>query len=257
LVTGCGDGSIFGYHINKETKEHKLLYECSGHDDSVNALAINSLSTQLASAGNDMMIHLYNVYSEEGADDVESIKGHKRRKVLSIPKKTPISSLEGHSDKITSICYSKTDGQLLYSGGYDHSVRCWDLEKKDNIITMNCEKVTLSLDHCSSGLLASGHVDNIIRLWDPRAQEGKLVKMQLKSHTNWVSSVAWSPSNKFVLASASYDGTIKLWDIRSTSAFCTLEQKESNAKLLTMDWSESMIVAGGEGKTLDIHQYSV
>ena len=44
----------------------------------------------------------------------------------------------------------------------------------------------------------------------------------LKSHTHWVSAVAWHPSSPFHLLSASYDKTVKQWDIRATVPLHTL-----------------------------------
>jgi len=57
--------------------------------------------------------------------------------------------------------------------------------------------------------LASGSVDNTIRLWD--AETGR-EKSLLTRHTSSVSSVSFSPDGE-TLASGSVDNTIRLWDL--------------------------------------------
>jgi WD40 repeat protein len=58
--------------------------------------------------------------------------------------------------------------------------------------------------------LASGSLDNTIRLWD--AASGALLRT-LKGHTYTVRSVAFSPDGR-ALASGSWDGTVRLWGVR-------------------------------------------
>jgi WD40 repeat protein len=69
-----------------------------------------------------------------------------------------------------------------------------------------------SLTLSSSGqqqLLASGSVDNTVRLWDTHTRECVAV---LKGHTDFVCSVAFSPDGR-LLASTSDDRTVRLWDV--------------------------------------------
>jgi WD40 repeat protein len=69
-----------------------------------------------------------------------------------------------------------------------------------------------SLAFSSSGqeqLLASGHIDDTVRLWDVHTRECVAV---LKGHTDSVESMAFSPDGR-LLASASGDRTVRLWDV--------------------------------------------
>ena len=85
-------------------------------------------------------------------------------------KKNASLTLDGHVGTVTSLAYNPTKSNL-YSGGFDHSVRVWDLDTASNTNSMNCECTVLSLDHSlKSQLLVSGHSDNVIRIWDPRSQ---------------------------------------------------------------------------------------
>ena len=44
--------------------------------------------------------------------------------------------------------------------------------------------------------------------------DGAVVKATYTSHTAWISSVAWSPTNEYHFISGSYDSLLKLWDTR-------------------------------------------
>jgi WD40 repeat protein len=59
----------------------------------------------------------------------------------------------------------------MYSGAWDHSVRLWDVEMESNLITLNCEKVVVSMTYCEElKLLVTGHEDGVLRMWDPRSR---------------------------------------------------------------------------------------
>ena len=74
-------------------------------------------------------------------------------------------------------------------------------------------------DHC----LASGSLDDIIRLWDVRSQYSpQQPAQQLNGHSGMISSLCFSPINEHLLASASDDHTVRLWDVRTGQALHTV-----------------------------------
>ena len=103
-----------------------------------------------------------------------------------------------------------------------------------------------------NGLIAAGSCDRHVRIYDPRSQEGSIVKTSMSHHTGWVSSVAWSPSNEHLLLSGSYDAVAKLWDLRSASApLYNLSGHEE--KILAADWTiHDLMLTGGADNHLKI-----
>jgi WD40 repeat protein len=67
-------------------------------------------------------------------------------------------------------------------------------------------------------LIASGNVDNLVRLW--QAQSGKVWRT-LRGHSSGVTSVAFSPDST-LLASGSWDGTVRLWQVQTGMELRTL-----------------------------------
>ena len=68
--------------------------------------------------------------------------------------------------------------------------------------------------------LASGSLDETIRLWDTSTVQHKAT---LNGHGHDVSSLVFSPDGKTLASSGGYDGTIRLWDMETGKIKLTLE----------------------------------
>ena len=93
-------------------------------------------------------------------------------------------------------------------------------------------------------LIATGSMDNTIRLWD--ATTGKPVGKPLLGHSKWVSSLSWEPlhlvkaSDNPRLVSGSKDGTVKVWD--TTARTCAMTLSSHTGAVSCVKWSGSNIV---------------
>jgi eukaryotic-like serine/threonine-protein kinase len=102
------------------------------------------------------------------------------------------------------------DSRTLVATGNDGMLRFWDVTTGALLETIPTHAPVLSMALASDGItLATGSVDNTIRLWDTiHRQEIR----RLKGHTSDVRCLAFSPDSK-LLSSADKGGTVKFWDL--------------------------------------------
>ncbi|WP_286824661.1 hypothetical protein, partial [Microcystis sp. LSC13-02] len=127
-------------------------------------------------------------------------------------RKSERNRLEGHDSVVTSVNFSP-DGKTLVSGSRDNTIKLWDVETGQEILTLkghdsNVWSVNFSPD---GKTLVSGSGDNTIKLWN--VETGQEIRT-LKGHDSYVNSVNFSPDGK-TLVSGSDDNTIKLWNVET------------------------------------------
>lgn len=174
----------------------------------------------------------------------------------------PQTSFAGHNQCVSAVAWTSQD--QVVSGSWDHSIRFWDVDSGICTSQMNGSKVVLSLSYNQSNrLVATGHSDKSLRVWDARAAtqaaateaESGLVSTAFTSHAGWVSSVCWHPKNPFLLVSGSYDKSIKVWDIRSRTPLHTLPDQHKERVLCTRWISDSSFVSGGADQNLRFYDF--
>ncbi|KAG2184954.1 hypothetical protein INT43_000867 [Umbelopsis isabellina] len=257
------DQTVMAWTYSFLDSTYKVLYQCKGHKGAVESVAVDSSNTQFATASADSTLRVWATRDPSEEDSIEYLdtKNKKRRKTAgqdSHKIKTFSQTLNGHVGPVTSVIFDNNNSNTVYSGGWDHSVRMWDVEQQVNVTTKNCEKVVLDIAQSNqSKMIATGHGDKVIRIWDPRTDDSVAVNMTLPGHSNWVSSVSWSPNSEFTLCSGSYDSTVRIWDIRSKGSLFTIQEEDKSDKVFSVDWDGDKILSGGEDKKLNIHQAKI
>ncbi|RGB33320.1 WD repeat domain 12 [Rhizophagus diaphanus] len=247
FLSASQDRTIRAWRSSLEHDKYISLYECIGHKGSIESIAVSPSCSEFASGSWDSSIMLWTMEIPENSDDDEHIKiqtSSKRRKVIKKEKiltKYPIATMNGHIGAISSVVFDDKDNNKLYSGGWDHSIRIWDVESRTNVDVKNCDKVVYGISY----------------------SDVAVVKLTLSSHKNWVTSVSWSTKNSFMLVSGSYDGTVKIWDIRSRTPLYTLSKQNGDKgkenendtpkKIFCVDWDQDIILSGGEDNQLHIY----
>ncbi|KAJ1949695.1 ribosome biogenesis protein ytm1 [Linderina macrospora] len=258
FLSGSQDRTAIAW--GNKNGQKRALYAARGHTDSVEDVAVNPSGTHFVTASADATIRFWSLAVPKESEQVGEQPMAKKRKgsrMGEVVTKAAIGTLAGHVGGVTCVGFNKDQESQVFSGGWDHSVRTWDVASGVNLSTNLCDKVVLDLDYSAhSKLVATGHADRSLRLWDPRSDDSTVVKLKLTSHKGFVSGVAWAPNSAYMLASASHDSTVKVWDIRSRTPLYTVapvDAKERGKKLLAIDWHSELLLTGGESGSLRIH----
>merc|ERR1712085_207462 len=107
-------------------------------------------------------------------------------------------SLGGHSEPVAS-CTLSSDGQFALSGSWDKTMRLYDLNTGATVRTFqghtkDVNSVAFSGD---TRQIVSGSRDKTLKLWNTLAECKYTITEEM--HTDWVSSVVFSPSAKMPL----------------------------------------------------------
>ncbi len=139
----------------------------------------------------------------------------------------------------------------LSSAGWDGAVGVWDVEAGGHapLRTLLCGKTPTALAASPlGGLLATGHPDGSVRLWDSRGRgdgeaggvgcRGSLAPRPAAPGGDpaWVADVAWCPATPHLLAAADYGGAVRLWDVRAPGEPLGLLAAHGGERALCVRW---------------------
>lgn len=266
FITASNDESCKIWKWVDGEKDLNLLYTCKGHSRSVEGIDI--YQDLFVTGGNDNLLKIWFMSNESFTkdaqpeeDDTESRKSKKMKSIESSIK-YPYTTLAGHNEGITDVCWlndsdrSAANGQAastaaadsipdLASSSLDSTIKIWDTETFELKATLPGPKAILSLDYSpKTRLIISGLCDNHLRTFDPRAKEGNIVKAAYSSHTGWITSVKWQSNSDYLFISGSFDTKVKQWDLRSTKA-PLFDLVGHEGRVLAVDWTNPGYICSG------------
>ena len=155
-----------------------------GHSSSINSVHLlnDNGNITMASGDWDGGLCIWKVPSVDIGDESTEPKGKKRKgstkKETQVHETSPISYFKAHANDISGISWSNDSSNTLITSSWDHSIKSWDVQTENNILTLNGAKVVTCLGRChNSDVVATGHPDCTVRLWDMRSSsksEGKV-----------------------------------------------------------------------------------
>jgi len=246
------DQSLIQWEWSLNSNKVIKIEKCIGHSESVECVDVNEKKDKFISGSWDKMLKLWNIES----DPIEEVQNKKSKSDLVSLTKTPLITLAGHTESISSCKWM--DDTNVCTASWDHSIKLWDMFAGQETRTLkSLNKIFLSVDYSPlSNLIAAGLNDNFVRIYDPRSNEGNIVKLTLSSHAGWVSSVFWSRTNENMILSGSYDNLAKIWDTRNTK-MAVFEMVGHEDKVLCVDWSiKDLILTGSADNSFKIFSSS-
>jgi ribosome biogenesis protein YTM1 len=247
FASSSHDQVVMLYRWDKSTNSIDCMNVCKGHERSVDSIAVDCSETLLASGSFDTTLKVWGAKlqtsaSGEHTEDTDSKS--KRSKDAKALTRTPIMTLAGHKEGISSVAWM--DGkEELCSCSWDHTVKIWDTElggmKSELVGTRSF--FSLSYSPLSRVILTSS-ADRSIRLYDPRSKDGLIVRSQFTSHMGWVTSVDWCKKKEQLFVSGGHDTLVKMWDSRSCKT-PLFDLKGHTDRVLAVDWGQANIVVSG------------
>jgi len=248
IATGTLNHTLtISQHAVDDAVVQEYAHCVEGHYAAVTSLAIRG--DQLVSGDFDGKVCIWNLVSDKDEQPAaKKTKGSTTTKRL-----TPTVSFSAHSQQVSGICYQ--DDKLVITGSWDHSIKLWDIERQNCLMTINTSHVVTCLDNSSLNphIVATGHPNGHVRTWNVRISDTDDEQQQQQapfqpSHKGVVAALRWSDTSPYHLATASHDGSVKIWDVRSPIPLYTIHALEKRALALGQD--EGSIYVGGVDKTI-------
>ena len=158
----------------------------------------------------------------------------------------PLAQLR-HPGGATSIAFGAGDHHL-FSGGYDGTIREWDLGRRAVTRVFRGPAGTVwTIDISPDGrrLAASGE-DEVIRIWRLDTQT---TPAELRGHTRNVWEVRFSPDGK-QLASGSFDNTARIWDAEGGRSIRILTAHTQAVVGLAFSPNGKLLATGSDDSTI-------
>jgi WD40 repeat protein len=218
-----------------------LLHELLQTGDEVLTLALNSEGNELAAAGCDRTIRVWDVNTRKLLHTIEnhadavcglafssdgqrlfSASRDKTAKVWDFAKKATVATFAGHQNMVYDVL-DEQGGRTGLSVGEDGQLRIWRTEGNPQQMQLRAVPAHVRgaakiVRHPGQTRVATAGADGVVRLWNlPNGNP----QQKLVGHTDWVYALTFSPDGN-LLASGAWNGEIRLWNVNKGTLVRTI-----------------------------------
>ncbi|KAI9277603.1 WD40-repeat-containing domain protein [Sporodiniella umbellata] len=137
VFSGGLDHVVLAWEYSLTDRSYRLMYECKGHQGPVESVSVDTQGRYLASASADGLVKVWTTAEPEENETEHDQPLKKKKKGSDGDRKTKARSvdLEGHVGGVNTVDFNAIDSNIVYTGGWDHSIRVWDIEQQVNLST--------------------------------------------------------------------------------------------------------------------------
>ena len=219
LAVGAGKPAETGVVRVYSVPDGTRLHDFAGHTDAVYALVFRPDGAQLASAGFDATVRLWDLVNDR-----------------------PAGVFKGHSDFVYELAYSR-DGRSVFSASKDRSIKRFDATTLKGLRTYSdheADVFALAMKPDGSGFVSAGE-EPVLRWWP---LDGERPTRKIGGHSGSVFAVAFSGDGRSLI-SASGDGSVRLWEGRTGTFQRTLPGPSDWQYAAALCYDGSRAAAGG------------
>nr|PNR59682.1 hypothetical protein PHYPA_002474 [Physcomitrium patens] len=204
LATGGRDSTILNHDVR--IRNH-VIGKLTGHEQEVCGLKWSPSGQQLASGGNDNLLHIWDSAAASNSSSY-------------------LHRLDDHQAAVKALAWCPFQSNLLASGGgtADRCIKFWNTHTGVCVNSIDTQSQVCALQwskHEKEILSSHGFSQNQLCLW----KYPSMVKMaEFTGHTSRVLHLAQSPDG-YTVASAAGDETLRFWQV-----FGTPETKQTSQK---------------------------
>ncbi len=230
------------------------------HPSSVCAADLNLEDESLATTCMDEKVRIFDINlahaplkvflqpdSEGYSNNIANITGRvifgcDMMRVLDKKTGSLIAQIAGHSSPLITACLSG-DGQHLYAGGYDATLKCYNLQTGRQVGSFERHSSWISSVALNEekNMVATGSHDSTAKLYN---LSGRLIHT-LKGHEDCVHSVSIQPSGKLI-ATGARDQNVMLWDSKTGMCIRSWRAHLSWVRSVVFDSTGQQILTGGK-----------